>query len=127
MVQTVFVSKIFIESIKLALNVLLEQDSDYKQVLVLLVPKMKFNGIQFVSVKSTFISLTDLVVSVQMEQLTIKTNNFVTVYVQKPIKSGMEKSVFVPKDLILLMELATNVKKEQFTIKILNYVTLSAN
>lgn len=127
MVQPVFVSKIFIESIKSALNVLLEQDSDYKQVLVLLVLKMKFNGIQFVSVKSTFTSLTDLVVSVQMEQLTIKTNNFVTIYVQKPIKSGMEKSVFVPKDLILLMELAANVKKERFTIKIHNYVTLSVN
>lgn len=127
MVQTVFVNKIFIESIKPALNVLLEQDTDYKQVLVSLVLKIKFNGIQFVSVKSTFTSLTDLVVSVQMEQLTIKTNNFVTVYVQKPIKSGMEKSVFVPKDLILLMELATNVKKERFTIKILNYVILSAN
>lgn len=51
MEQTVFVNKTFTESTRFVPNALLEQDSDYKQVLVFHVNKIKFNGIQSAFVK----------------------------------------------------------------------------
>lgn len=114
MEQTVFVEKTFTESTESVHNVQLEQGSDYKQVHVLHAIKMKFNGIQFVSVKLISTSLTVLVANVQMEQPTIKINKFVTVYVPDSTKFGMEKDVYALKDSIVLRVFATDVQLVQF-------------
>lgn len=110
MEQTVPVKKTFTELTEFVLNVQLEQDSDYKQAHAFLVIRMKSNGIQFVFVKLISTSLTVLVVNVQMEQPTTKTNKFVTVCVPDSTKFGMEKYVYVPKDLIVSTEYVPGVQ-----------------
>lgn len=127
MEQTVSVKKTFTELTEFVLNVQLDQDSDYKQAHAFLVIKIKYNGIRFVFVKLISISLMVLVVNVLMEQPTIKTNKFVTVCVPDSTKFGMEKDVYVPKDLIVSTEYVPDVQLVQFITETVLFAKIFVN